>query len=154
MTALASVYRICSYSYSVRVHTAYWLWRHSSVFLMHAWAHVIPPMYRPGVCKLTVDYMAQLYGRDQHSVVAAYHVHAHWMLVIMAHVSRVVAALWPVFSLGLLGVVHITWFVWCTTPSGPENLFAPLGLNSNDDIHSTTRLISTWHPNCAFTRTT
>ena len=62
--------------------------------------------------------------------------------VIMAHVSRVVAALWPVFLLCLLGVVHTTWFVWCTTPSGPENPFAPLGLNSNDDIHSTTRLLA------------
>ena len=34
------------------------------------------------------------------------------------------------------------WFVWCTTWLVPGNPFAPLGLNSNYDIHSATRLLS------------
>ena len=46
-----------------------------------------------------------------------------------------------VFSLGLFGVVHTTWFVWYTTWLVPGNPFAPFGLNSNYDIHSATRLI-------------
>ena len=40
------------------------------------------------------------------------------------------------FSLGFFGVVHTTWFVWCTTWIVPGNPFAPLGLNSNNDIRS------------------
>ena len=32
--------------------------------------------------------------------------------------------------------------LWCTTWLVPGNSFAPLGLNSNYDIHSATRLIS------------
>ena len=42
----------------------------------------------------------------------------------------------------LANVVHTTWFVWCTAWLVPGNPFAPLGLNSNYDIHSATRLIS------------
>ena len=41
----------------------------------------------------------------------------------------------------LLGVVRsTTWFAWCTTWLLPENPFAPLGSNSNYDIHSASRL--------------
>ena len=48
-----------------------------------------------------------------------------------------------VFSLDHFGVVSTTWFVWCTTWLVPGKLFAPLGWNSNYNIHSTTRPIST-----------
>ena len=47
-----------------------------------------------------------------------------------------------VFSLGFFSVVPTTWFVWRTTWLVPGNPLAPLGLNSNYDIHSGTRLIS------------
>ena len=51
-----------------------------------------------------------------------------------------------VFSLGLFSVVRTTWLV-------PGNPFAPLGLNSNYDIHSATRLNSTWpKPYSAFNK--
>ena len=60
-----------------------------------------------------------------------------------------------VFSLGLFSVERTTWFVWCTTGLVPGNPFAPLGSNSNYDIHSVTRLISNWNrPYCKLTRTT
>ena len=48
------------------------------------------------------------------------------------------------FLLGVLEWCCTTGFVWCTTWLVPGNSFAPLGLNRNDDIHSTTRLISNW----------
>ena len=44
-----------------------------------------------------------------------------------------------VFLLGHFGVVSTTLFVWCTTWLVPEKPFAPLGWNSNYDIHSTTQ---------------
>ena len=43
-----------------------------------------------------------------------------------------------VFSLGLFGVVRTTWFVWCATWLVQGNPFAPLGLNSNNEIHGAT----------------
>ena len=50
-------------------------------------------------------------------------------------------------------VVRTTGFVWCTTWLVPGNRFAPLGLNVIYNIHSATRLLSTWpKPYSALTR--
>ena len=61
---------------------------------------------------------------------------------ILLEVPVFMSVTYIVFFLGLFGVVRTTWFVWCTTWLVPGNPFAPLGLNSNYDIYSATRLIS------------
>ena len=65
---------------------------------------------------------------------------------IMAHWAqlhyRLCIPLSPSVLTRPFGVVHTTGFVWYTTWLVPGNTFAPLGLKSNYDIHSATRLIS------------
>ena len=67
-------------------------------FLMHAWAYVIPPMYRAGVCMLTVDYGTAVWRASALCCCCLPCTHTHWMLVIMAHVNRLVATLGPYVS--------------------------------------------------------
>ena len=102
MTALASVYRICSYSYSVHVHD-------STHLFFNAYMSTCDTTY---VLTRCVHVECRLYGTAirQGSALCCCCLPCTCTLnaVIMAHVSRVVAALWPVFLLGLLGVLGLS----------------------------------------------